>query len=100
MTPEINERRRRLLLLAAALTDRNTPFHLSRPPNDHWRLLVSTGHTRLAVLCAGAEGIYVLVTADGRILAAATQEGIGEAATLLTEKARRGIRPAEHRWAS
>jgi hypothetical protein len=92
--PEIHERRQRLLLFGKELDRRGVPHQVSQPSNAHWRLRVHG--MQLTVLCAGAEGTYVLVTADGHILANADPSGCSRAADLVTRR----LRPAQTRWAS
>lgn len=111
--PEINERRWRLLRFGAELSRRGMRFRMLRPPNGRWRLRVlrvrrsgatgaATGGIKggITVFCAGTEGTYVLVTAEGRILACADRSGARRAADLLTTFPALRVHPTQERCTS
>lgn len=94
--PETTERRWRLLRFGAELSRRGLRCRMFRPPNGRWRLRVrGEASGRVTVFCAGTEGIYVLVTAQGRILASADRSGARRAADLLTIFPALRARPAQ-----
>lgn len=66
---ELEERQQRLMRLRRELTRLGVRVRVRRSRNGRWKLKLRTtiGWTE-TVLCAGAEGSYVYVTAHGRLL--------------------------------
>lgn len=82
---ESQARRRHLLRLRDALCQHGVPVRVVKLRHERWLLKVNSE----SVLCAGAEGVYVYVTRQGRILSPASDEGVVAAALQLAESARR-----------
>jgi hypothetical protein len=62
-------RRVHLMRFATALTARGAEFHLTRPAHRPWRVHIHLGGgAAVELLCAGAEGVFAIVSNDGRIL--------------------------------
>src|SRR5690348_3910434 len=65
----LEERCARLMRLRFELTRNEIRVRVRKPRNGRWKLTVrSIKGNRLTIMCAGAEGIYVYVTGDGRLL--------------------------------
>jgi hypothetical protein len=67
---ELEERRARLMRLHYELTRIGVLVRVRKPRNGRWQLKLRCRTSRWpeTVLCAGAEGAYVYVTAHGRLL--------------------------------
>ena len=65
---ELQRRRARLLRLRYELKCNGVKVRVRKPRNGRWQLKLRSGGWSETVLCAGAEGTYVYVTAHGRLL--------------------------------